>query len=333
MIRPKEATLAVTYRCNSKCSMCNIWQISDFDDLPAEEYAKLPGSLRTINITGGEPFLRKDLMEVIRQIHKAAPDSRIVISSNGFLTDRIAQVMSEVQRFHPKIGIGVSVDGIGEVHDKVRGVKGSFEKAMATVKAVKALGINDIRLGMTIVPDNQHEVYEVYKLAKKLGVEFTTTVAHNSEIYFKKVDNTPRRTTDQLKTDLRRIGDDHLRSGTVKNWFRAYHLAGITDDSMRSQSSKKCAAGDRFYFMDPAGQVYPCIVMDKVIGNIKNVKRFEDLVPVEKAAEVRKAVRACKADCWMVCNIRSLISSHPSDSLVWILKNKPRAHVSRKSGS
>src|SRR4030043_1193673 len=117
MTRPKEITLAVTYRCNSKCSMCNIWKITEFDDLPAEEYAKLPSSSLTINITGGEPFLRKDLVEVIRQIHKAAPNSRIVISSNGFLTDRITQVLSEVRKFHPKIGIGVSVDGIGEGHE------------------------------------------------------------------------------------------------------------------------------------------------------------------------------------------------------------------------
>lgn len=331
MTRPKEATLAVTYRCNSKCTMCNIWQITDFDDLPAEEYAKLPDSLRTINITGGEPFLRKDLVEVIRQVHKAAPKSRIVISSNGFLTDRVKQAMSEIQKFHPNMGIGVSIDGIGETHDKVRGVKGSFDKAIATVKAVKSLGISDIRLGMTIVPENSHQVYEVYKLAKELGVEFTTTVAHNSGIYFKKVDNTPQKATDALKDDLRRIGDEHLRSGTVKNWFRAYHLAGITDESMRTQGAKKCAAGDRFYFMDPSGKVYPCIVMDKVIGNIKEVKRFEDLVPKEKASHVRKMVRGCREDCWMVCNIRSLISSHPRDSLVWIAKNKPRAHVSKKS--
>ncbi len=311
--------------------MCNIWQITEFDDLPADEYAKLPDSLRTVNITGGEPFLRKDLVEVIRQVHKAAPKSRIVISSNGFLTDRVKQVMSEIRAFHPNIGIGVSIDGIGEVHDKVRGVKGSFEKAVATVKAVKSLGITDIRLGMTIVPENSHQVYDVYKLAKELGVEFTTTVAHNSGIYFRKTDNTPQTATDGLRTDLQRIGDEHLRSGTVKNWFRAYHLAGITDQSMRSDSAKKCAAGDRFYFMDPSGKVYPCIVMDKVIGNIRDVERFEDLITQEKAVQVRKMVRGCKEDCWMVCNIRSLIASHPGDSVVWIVKNKPRAHASRRS--
>jgi len=328
MSRPREATIAVTYRCNSRCSMCNIWRMDDHEELPPEQYAKLSDSLRTINVTGGEPFLREDLVKVLEQIHRAAPMSRIVISSNGMLTERIADLMSEIARFHPNIGIGISVDGLGEVHDRIRGVVGGFERAIKTVKAVKSVGIEDVRIGMTIVKGNAHQLLDVYRLSTDLGVEFTTTFAHNSEIYFRKSDNEPEMISPELRSALRGVVNSHLRSMTPKDWFRAYHMEGLTDRNMRLSAVGKCAAASRFFFLDPRGDVYPCIVMDKVIGNIKDFKSLDDLFEAAKVAEIRSLVRACRADCWMICNTRSLILSHPGRSVVWVMKNKPKAHLS-----
>lgn len=329
MSRPREATIAITYKCNSRCTMCNIWKVSDSDELPSEQYSKLPDSLRTINVTGGEPFLRKDIVEVLRQIHKAAPMSRIVISSNGILTERITDAMAQIQKFHPKIGIGISVDGLGEVHDRIRGVEGGFEKAIRTVKAVKSAGIDDVRIGMTIVKENAHQLLDVYDLSRDLGVEFTTTVAHNSGVYFRKSDNEPISASPQLKSALRSVADSHLRSMSPKDWFRAYHMEGITAHDLRLSARGKCEAASRFFFMDPKGDVYPCIVMNKILGNIKDFNTLEDIFRRPEVDGVRELVRLCKADCWMVCNTRSLIISHPGRSLFWVIKNKPRAHLSR----
>lgn len=329
MARPAEATLAVTFRCNSKCIMCNIWKETDFQEVPPEVFSKLPSSLKTINITGGEPFMRKDLVEVLRNVHKAAPNSRIVISTNGFLTDRIVRSVEEIVKFHPKLGLGISVDGIGEVHDRVRGVEGGFERAIETVRALKKLGLKDLRLGMTILPENADYLLEVYNLAKELGVEFTTTVAHNSGIYFKKTDNRASTVSDRLKADLLALEREHLRSASPKNWFRAYHLAGITDQSIRATLETRCKAADRFFYMDPQGNIYPCIVMDRLIGNMESVKDFESFYASKEFDSARAAARACREDCWMVCNIRSLLASHPVPPLLYIAKNKPKAHLSR----
>lgn len=331
MQRLREATLAVTYRCNSRCSMCNIWQMDDFDELPPEQYAKLPDSLRTINVTGGEPFLRDDLVEVLRRIHNAAPLSRIVFSSNGVLTERITDSMMQIQKLHPNVGIGISVDGLGDVHDKIRGVVGGFEKAIRTVRSVKSAGIKDVRIGMTIVNGNVHQLLDVHRLSVELGVEFTTTVAHNSEMYFRKTDNEPGAATPELKSALSKIENMHLRSNSPKDWFRAYHMEGITNRNMRSSAVGKCSAASRFFFMDPRGDVYPCIVMNNVIGNIKDFNSLDDLFRVAKVSEVRSRVKSCKSDCWMVCNTRSLIMSHPGRSVAWVVKNKPKAHLSKDS--
>lgn len=329
MTGPKEATLAVTFRCNSKCIMCNIWKETDHQELPARAYSKLPGSLRTINITGGEPFMRKDLVDVVRNIHDAAPKCRIVISTNGYLTDRIVESVKRMLEFHPRLGLGISVDGIGEVHDRVRGIPGGFERAIGTVRALKALGLEDLRLGMTILPENAGDLPKVHRLAKELGVEFTTTVAHNSGIFFKKTDNCPSAITDQLKADLRAIEQEHLRSPVPKNWFRSYHLAGITDPSIRATLATRCEAASRFFYMDPRGYIYPCIVMDRRIGNLESVEDFDAFYESKEFRAARSAARACKEDCWMVCNIRSLIASHPSAPIMYVAKNKPKAHVSR----
>ena len=275
--------------------------------------------------------MRKDLVEVIRRIHEAAPSSRMVISSNGFMTDRITSLMTEIRRFHPKLGIGISVDGLGSVHDGIRGVEGAFEKAVETVKALKAEGIEDVRIGMTILKENSGQVMDVYRLSRELGVEFTTTVAHNSDIYFRKDDNSPVEALPAIDRDLKRIGDAHLRTLSPKAWLRAYHIAGITDQSIRSSAVGLCTAGTRFIFMDPRGDVYPCIVLNSLMGNIREFDSLEALLSTKKAQTVLAAVRACRKDCWMVCNTRSLILSHPGRPIGWVLKNKTRAHLSRSA--
>jgi radical SAM protein with 4Fe4S-binding SPASM domain len=311
--------------------MCNIWKVTGFEELPPDQYLKLPDSLRTINITGGEPFLRSDIVDVVRRVHEAAPKSRMVISSNGLLKERIAKSMAAIVSYHPRLGIGISIDGLDGVHDGIRGVEGGFTKAVETIKAVKAEGIKDIRIGMTIVKENCHQVLDVYKLSKELGVEFTTTVAHNSEIYFRKSDNNPREALPSSDGGLQRVVDDHLRSFLPKNWFRAYHLAGITDSAIRASAANICSAGSRFFFMDPRGDVYPCIVMNRTMGNIKDFENVETLLATKAAQNVRAMVKSCQQDCWMVCNTRSLIISHPGKSIGWVLKNKPRTHFSRSS--
>ncbi len=330
MIRPREATLAITYRCNARCVMCNIWQCESGDELPPKEYGKLPTTLRTLNITGGEPFLRKDFVEIVEALHGVAPKCRVVISTNGFLTDKILGAVSETIRFHDKLGLGISIDGIGEMHDNIRGTKGAFEKAIETVKGLKRLGLTDLRLGMTIMDQNSHQVLDVYHLAESLGIEFTTTVAHNSSIYFRKNDNKPM-VTENLSRDIRTLEREHLRSFAAKNWFRAYHLEGVINSDIRSKGRRKCAAGRDFFFMDPSGCVYPCIVLDEPMGNIRDFSSFDDLFNGPKASEIRAKVAKCAKDCWMVCNIRTLFASHPGAPVMWVLRNKPKAHLSRRS--
>jgi len=326
-VRPREAVIAVTYRCNARCAMCNIWQNPPEDEMEPRHYEKLPTSLKTINITGGEPFLRKDLVEVLRAIHKRAPSARMVFSTNGLKTDTIVAVLSEVRKFHPRVGVGISIDGLEETHDRTRGVEGTFKKALATIEGLKGIGVTDLRIGMTFVQDNIQEAKEVFDLSKRLGVQFTATFAHNSEIYFQKTDNPVPEQSGLSPESLKAVIRAELRSGSPKDWFRAYHMRGIMDPELRREFISHCEAGSRFFFMSPSGNVFPCSVMNLRIGNLREVETWDDLFKGDAEARVTKAVRGCRSDCWMVCNTRSLIIAHPFKAAWWVVRHKASAHI------
>jgi molybdenum cofactor biosynthesis enzyme MoaA len=105
-----EAAVIVTYRCNARCQMCNIWQhpTKAEEEFPPELLEKLPGGLRSINITGGEPALRKDLPEIVDILTRKT--RRVEISTNGSFTDRLV----EAARQHPEITVRISVEGLPE---------------------------------------------------------------------------------------------------------------------------------------------------------------------------------------------------------------------------
>ena len=93
-------TVIVTYRCNARCSMCNRYKAPSKpeEEISIETIKKLPKMYFT-NITGGEPFIRTDLKDIVRELYKKS--DRIVISTNGFFTDRIVDLCKEF----PQIGI------------------------------------------------------------------------------------------------------------------------------------------------------------------------------------------------------------------------------------
>lgn len=319
VMNPREAILAVTYRCNCRCAMCNIWMEEPKEEISPAEYSKLPKSLRTVNISGGEPFIRPDLEEVIKVIHSRLPKARLVFSTNGLMTDRIVSSVDKFRLYHARIGVGVSIDGLEDTHDRIRGIKGAYRKAISTIDGLKELGLSDLRIGMTILPENVNEVLDVFELSKELGVEFTATFAHDSEIYFKKTNNVK---SNLMEQPLSYVIRQQLKSPHPKDWFRALHTQGIIDDKIREEFVGKCKAGRRYFFMDPYGDVFPCNVMNLRVGNLTEVEEWGALMSGKKRDEASCAVKNCRLDCWMVCNTRSLIISHPFRSILWVLKNK-----------
>ena len=321
MVNPREAYLAITYRCNLKCKMCNIWQRKDLEEISPEEYYKLPSNLNVVNISGGEPFLRENIDKIIEILIKKNPRLRIVISSNGFYTDAIRTKMIKILKICPNIEIGISLQGLNVIHDKVRGVKGSFENAINSMKMLKDLGIKRLRFSMTFTPENVHQIKDVYTLSKQFGIEFTGTYAQNSDVYFMKKDNTIPNIHDAIPS-LDYIIRSELASSKPKKWFRAYYMNCIRDFANGIPGQFICHAGRRFFFMDPMGNIFPCIGLNEPIGNITKYNNFNTLFNSDKAIKVRETADKCQKTCWMVCNARSTIIRHPIKPILWVTKNK-----------
>ena len=166
-------TVIVTYRCNARCSMCNRYKAPSKpeEEISIETIKKLPKMYFT-NITGGEPFIRTDIKDIVRELYKKS--DRIVISTNGFFTDRIVDLCKEF----PQIGIRISIEGL----------ENGYQRGYQTLKKLREMGMTDVGFGMTVQDKNAPDLVPLYKLSDEMGMEFATASLHNS-FYFVEAKN------------------------------------------------------------------------------------------------------------------------------------------------
>ncbi|NCA93608.1 MAG: radical SAM protein [Sphingobacteriia bacterium] len=308
----KEAVIAVTYRCNSRCRMCNIWKIKEhFGELAPDDFLRLPENLKDINITGGEPFLRNDLDKIIEITKNQCPKARMVISSNGFATELIVAQMKKIIKIMPDIGVAISLDGIGITHDNIRGVACGYKKATETIRQLKEIGVKNIKIGFTIGEYNSKELLGVYQLAQKMGTELSLTVVHSSENYFGKENEI--KNPESIFEALNWLIEKELSAANPKNWARAYFAYGAREFIKTGKRILPDYSGILSIFIDPQGVIYPCDVSSFRLGSLKN---SED---IKKIAIPRPS--GCEKS-WMVCTARQSIKKHFIRVIVWIILHK-----------
>jgi len=308
--------------------MCNIWQLEPGEEAGIELYRKLPRTLRDVNITGGEPFLRDDLVEIVRVINDRCRAPRIVISTNGFDRRRIMHAAPELMKIGRNVGLGLSIDGIGEKHDEIRGIEGGFERVLETMKQLRTIGYRNVRVAFTAQRGNAKHLGAVYDLSRQFGYQFTTSVAQNSEFYFSTGEN---QTVDplELEAELRFVMRKELQSASPKRWLRAYFYSGVLRFNVSRERLLACGAGSDSFFIDPAGFVFPCLTLNRPIGNLRDAT-FEELWESESARAVRRAVAACDRPCWMICTARTAMARRPIAPALWIARNWLR--LARRKG-
>jgi MoaA/NifB/PqqE/SkfB family radical SAM enzyme len=144
---PFSLVISLTYRCNSRCSTCRVWERSakefSFEEW-REFFLNLAPHTRLYYLTfsGGEPFLRDDIAQIVTEAARILRPALITIPTNGLLSRRIPSEVREMLDNMPagtKLGINLSLDGVGEEHDRIRNVPGNWEKAMETYWALRAI--------------------------------------------------------------------------------------------------------------------------------------------------------------------------------------------------
>lgn len=310
-----EALIAVTYRCNAKCHMCNTWQYPSLEEeeITPADLQKLPSGLKFANITGGEPFLREDIEDIVSVVLKKA--GRLVISTNGYFTEKIIAMAKK----HPCIGVRVSIEGLPAANDRLRGLQDGFDHGLRTLLKLHQLGLKDIGFGITVSDRNAKDLNELYTLAEMMGLEFATAAVHNS-FYFHKHDNKIQ-DRDTVIHEFRELEKRMLKSRKPKNWFRAFFNEGLVNYIRGNKRLLPCGMGTDVFFMDPFGSIMPCNGAYMPMGNIKE-QSFEEIWLGEKAAEIRKTVGGCDKNCWMVGSASPAMKKAIGKPVKWVVRNK-----------
>jgi MoaA/NifB/PqqE/SkfB family radical SAM enzyme len=303
----KDIVVAVTYQCNSRCLMCSIWKKKEMPKIMPADFLFLPDSLVDLNISGGEPFLRPDLPEFVVNAKKRKRNLHIVISTNGFATDLIVEQMKKIIKIDPQIGVAVSIDGLAQIHNRVRGIENGFVLAMNTIRGLKALGLKKLKIAFTIADYNYQELQKVYELSRELDLELSLTLVHSAENFFSQENKINKGA--EIIRELEWLMKEELRTWNLKKWARAYYTYGMIQFIKTGKRILPDYSGRLNVFVDPDGFIYPSDTASEKIGHLKNGLELNNpKLPIK--------------DSWMICTARPAIKKHPWRAIVWLLKNK-----------
>lgn len=321
---PISAILAVTLNCNARCVMCDIWQNNMKGEAAPEVFGRLPSSLKDINISGGEPFLRRDLPQIISNVKKAAPDARLVISTNGFTPDRIEETTEEILKIDSRIALRISIDGYESTHEEVRGIPRGFEKCMDTLKRFKRLGVRDLGLGFTVLSQNIGDLVKVYEVTRDEGIEFTVSLPADSSIYFGEGKEQMGPDKEELRTAFNKIIRSEAVRWNPKSVFRSWFYQSQMRYFDSGKRPYRCDAGSGFFYMDSFANIYLCHIIDHKIGNLAD-HDFVSLWNSGAAAEGRRISSGCHK-CWMTCTSKPQIYANLPRIGLEMASTKARAH-------
>ncbi len=319
-----EIAIILTYRCNSKCSMCNIWKNPSLPDgeISLETLAKLPDNFDSINLTGGEPTLRKDLVGIVDLLYPKA--HKFEISSNGLLPEKLEPIIQK----YPDIKIRFSLEGFEKTSNLIRGEKDGFHTKVDGLKRLKELGGTDLGFAITIQDDNVTDLVELFHFAEQNGYELSTSTLHNG-FQFHKNDNFPY---DRLRIahHIEGLIVEQLKTNNVKNWFRAYLDLGLVAKVLGNHRLLPCRAGIGGVFIDPWGDVFACNVRpDLYLGSLEK-QTWEEVLSGPVMEKVLEEVSHCQQNCWMVGTAKAamrdprFVKLPRWTPLSWVVYNKIR---------
>lgn len=327
MLRPLHLVYFVTKRCNSKCIMCNIWKKKvnekelTIDELKEIGKSKYLRNVLFFGLSGGEPFLRKDLVEsVIALTSSMKKLKQINFSTNGLLTKKIVKDVKRLLKLKKtKIDVALSVEGIGEKNNKIRGVKGGYKKVLETIKVLKDIDSDriDISIRLAILPSNYKEIPKLYKLANEIGINFTCKPATSGGLYENQEDliNWSNEFSEKQKEEaiseinkIVKIEFDKLRNSNKKGFDKIKETAYILFLKYSTEFIKNpnkvvfpCYALFSSVSLESEGSVYSCPVLYKKIGNIRE-NDFDKIWESKQAYETREFIKKGKCPCYTNCN-------------------------------
>jgi len=331
----------VTNRCNARCSFCFI----DFDDtesqntkfeLSLEEIDRitktLGSSLLNVNLTGGEPFARSELLDIARSYFRNTKVESIFITSNGSLPGRIEKFIGALKAEFPerKLIFSFSIDGVAEHHDRIRKIEGLFDSVLSSYHLVCANApFAEANIGITVSQDNYKSAPDLYNLLiDSYGVRaITVTIVRDEGVYkipapFKReILATYEKISSWIVRDLKsgRLQgyDQKTLRGRLQNRKNTILYDVMRKIYLEPHFISACRAGSLFGIIGANGEVRPCEVLERPIGNLRDYEYdFMKLWRDSSAKEARNWIKDTKCNCSYECawsfNILSNMEYQPA---------------------
>jgi len=304
----------VTFRCNSHCITCNNWQLPHHPELSLEDirkvYKKMPFPLSWLAISGGEPFMREDLVDIIAAARQEMPTLQMVsLASNGLMTGRIVEgVKSLLALKIPFLFLRFSLDGPAEIHDTIRNTPGACEKTRETYTLVKEMtqGHPEVNLGFELTLSRTNmKAMETFLPDLLKHHKVNITIAHKGFLYHNMETPDGHLTPDLESTrKILRIQEAKLNPFSASDMIQRRYLKDIPSYLENAGAfRKRCVALKSSFGIDPYGNVLTCLMWEKMIGNLRDAdfdlaRIWEE--PARKRARQEIVDGACPG-CWTPC--------------------------------
>ena len=312
----------VTYRCNMKCGMCNIWKKplneKELTLGEVENFFRRANRFSWVSITGGESFLRKDLPELIDIVLFYCDRLSVLhFATNGQLTEKILDLRDHIRKRRKDLRLlyTVSIDGPESVHDEIRGVDGAWKRAVSTFKFLNRVGANTkARVNFTLSKYNTGRFEDFFASLRKAYPELrfddiavnmfqrSSFYYNNQEIPMPDDDDTIREINKILEMDKEKI--------SLNNFLRRTYLKLYLKHIKTQKCPLECKALSSTCVMDPYGDIFPCSVYNKRLLNIRNLK--ESFANIWNSDSAKKLSYECSNNicpsCWTPCDANSAIA-------------------------
>lgn len=324
--RPSWCTYLVCYRCNARCQMCDSWRLKPGDELTPEQVAVVfgkVGRLDVVRLTGGEPFLRADMLEIAEAVLRHSRPFVIHVTTNGSFPER---VVSFVERFSKPglLRFMVSFDGQEAEHDRNRGEEVTFAIATDTVQRLVALraryGIEVSANHTVISPQSLEDNEGLRRRMGQWGVDVHSVLAYADSAMYgaklrgKKAEHLivpagyPLHPKLQGADVLGFVDEELARAGqfgsTMLRWGKRYYLRGLRArlrGDARARPNPKCVALRSHLRILPDGGVPVCQFNTERVGNLLH-QSFDEVWHGGEAKSSRRWVDGCPG-CWAECEV------------------------------
>lgn len=314
---PYILTFVVTRHCNSRCIMCNLWQTKTSSVLSLDQIEHIFSYnnfsfIRVLVLTGGEPTLRADLIELFKIISAHCPHLELVqLATNGLNPPRVLKQVREMLNWMEAVldsvyrfDVQVSLDGVGKVHDRIRGIPNAFCQAAETINQLVALKKEFPRLGVRlsaiVVPQNFSNLEELKRFASERDLPISFSPVVLSGKYYNNLESEEivsfspeqRILVSKFFEDLAQSEESSL----------VYYYRDIKNMLLGKPRQRKCMMGYYGFVLEHNGEIYTCVNCEQEsLGSL--LKRpFDDIWFGPHAAPIRRRVaQECCPSCTSLC--------------------------------